>query len=324
MFSLMFLFDAITQPHIFLLKNNEMQNLLISSFNEILSICLYVYIERIPVVKTGLLKGMFKKVKSKIQNKLPLNVTPPFEIIYDFFIKEEKKEEEEKNILFIKNNEKNFTQFYVILTGSDKNKNYFISHCQQYMSKRFAAYINFDLLINLSKTRLLEDTTNNIFIEKEEKYNIDFNKIQTDIIPIITKVKMSSSDYINYSYQTQRAKRNEYKSLKKELFIWNGPWSNKELFYKNNNRIKYKLFNHLTKSLLKPFLVPILDIKYYTPIFSHFNIEKIFNNNDLSIPIYKDLCLDIDKIINSYEKKTEDYQYFDNSDEEEQFQALKY
>ena len=323
-FSLMFLFDAITQSNEFVSKNNIIKELIISSFNELLSICLFIYIERIPEVKTGIIKGMFKKMKSKIQKQLPLNQTPPYEIIYDFFIKDQKKEEEEKNILLVKNNVKNFTQFYLILTGSNKIQNNFNMNCQLYMSKHFANYINFDLIINLAKSRLIEDTTNDDFIQKEEKYNIDFDKIKTDILQIITKVKMSSSDYINYSYQTQRAKRNEYKSLKKELFIWNGPWSNKELFYKNKNRIKFKLYNHLTKSLLRPFLFPLLDLKYYTPIFTHFQVEKIFNNNELSVPIYKDLCLDIDKIINSYENKTEDYQYIDNSDEEELLQAKKY
>ena len=324
-FALMFLFDAITQPNDFLCKNKNIKDLIILSFNELLSICLYVYIERVPEIKTGLIKGVFKKMKSKIQKQSPLKMTPPYEIIYDFLIKQENNnEEEENNKLLLKNNEKNFIQFYIILTGSDKMQNNFNANCQKYMSKRFAHYINFDLIINLSKTRLIEDTTNNDFEQKEEKYNIDFDKIKTDIIPIITKVKMSSSDYINYSYQTQRSKRNEYKSLKKELFIWNGPWSNKELFYKNKNRIKYKLYNHLTKSLLRPFLVPILDLEYYTPIFTHFKVEKIFNKNENAIPLYKDLCLNIDKIINSYENKTEDYQYIDNSDEEELNQAKKY
>ena len=323
-FSLMFLFDAITQSNDFILRNNNIKELIISSFNEILSICLYIYIERIPEVKTGIIKGMFKKMKSKIQKQLPLNMTPPYEIIYEFFVKEESKEEEDKNNLLIKNNEKNFTEFFIIITGSDKMRNNFNLKCQKYMSRRFAHYINFDLLINLSKSRLSEDTTNEIFIPKKEKYSINFDEIKTNIEPIINKIKMSSSDYINYSYQTQRAKRNEYKSLKKELFIWNGPWSNKELFYKNKNRIKYKLYNHLTKSLLRPFLVPLLDLEYYTPIFTHFQVQKIFNNNDISIPIYKELCLDIDKILNSYENKTEDYQYIDNSDEEELLQAKKY
>ena len=323
-FSLMFLFDAITQSNDFISKNNNIKELIISKFNEILSICLYIYIERIPDVKTGIIKGMLKKMKSKMIRQSPLNMTPPYEIIYDFFIKEENKEEEEKNILLIKNNEKNFINFFIILTGSEKIQQKFNINCQKYMSKRFSTYINFDLIINLSKSRLIEDTTNNHFEPKDEKYDINFDNIKKDICNIINNVKMSSSDYINYSYQTQRAKRNEYKSLKKELFIWNGPWSNKELFYKNKNRIKYKLYNHLTKSLLRPFLVPLLDLEYYTPIFTHFKVEKIFNNNDLSIPIYKDLCLNIDKIIDSYENKTEDYQYIDNSDEEEQFQAKKY
>jgi hypothetical protein len=86
-FSLMFLFDAITQPNEFISKNNNIKELIISGFNELLSICLYVYIERLPEVKSGIIKGMFKKMKSKIQNQLPLKMTPPYEIIYDFLIK---------------------------------------------------------------------------------------------------------------------------------------------------------------------------------------------------------------------------------------------
>ena len=322
-FTFMFLFDNINQPNEFISKNEKIKNLIISSFNELISLCLYVYIIRIPVVKTGIIKGMFKKVRSSFIKATPLNLTPPFELISEFLVKVENKENEIINKI-IKENEKNFLDFYSILTKNEAMMNNFNQNCQQYMNKKFAKYINFDLLINLSKNRLIEDTTNNKFKPKDEKYNIDFNTIKNDIIPILTKVKMSSTDYINYSYQTQRTKRNAYKSLKKNLFIWNGAWSNKELFYKNKNRLKYKLYNHLTKSLVRPFLVPLLDLKYYTPNFTHYNPDNIFNKNDLSNPLYKDLVLDIDKIINTYEKKTEDYQYIDNSDKEEQFQAIKY
>ena len=323
-FAFMFLFDIINQPNEFLSKNDKIKALIISSFNELLAICMYVYIEREPEVKTGLISGLFKKMKSKIINKSPLNETPPYQIIYEFFIKEENKENEAKNINIIKENEKNFLDFYSILTKNESMLQKFNQNCQDYMDKNFAKFIDFDLLIKISKNRLIEDTTNNSFKPKNEKYDIDFNNIKKDIIPIITKVKLSSNEYINYSYQTQRTKRNAYKSLKKRLFIWNGPWSNKELFYKNKNRLKFKLYNHLTKSLLRPFLVPLLDLKYYTPNFTQYNIDNIFNKNELSKPIYKDLVLDIDKIINTYEKKTEDYQYIDNSDKEEQFQAIKY
>ena len=323
-FTFMFLFDNINQPNEFLSKNEKIKNLLISSFNELITLCLYIYIIRTPEVKTSLIKGIFKKVRSSLIKQIPLNLTPPYEIIYEFFVKEENKADENTFNNIIKENEKNFLDFYSIITQKESMLNKFNQNCQKYMSKKFAKYINFDLLINLSKNRLIEDTTNNNFKPKDVKYNIDFNTINQDIIPIITKVKMSSSEYINYSYQTQRAKRNAYKSLKKRLFIWNGAWSNKELFYKNKDRIKYKLYNHLTKSLLRPFLVPLLDLKYYTPIFTHYDVDKIFNENELAKPIYKDLVLDIDKIINTYEKKTEDYQYIDNSDKEEQFQAIKY
>ena len=323
-FSFMFLIDIVNQPNEFVSKNEKIKDSIISSFNELISICLYIYIQRTPEVKTGLISGLFKKVKSKISKQMPLNLTPPFEFIYEFFVKDENKENEIKNINLIKDNEKNFLEFFSIVIKNESILNSFNQNCQKFMNKNFAKYINFDLLINLSKNRLIEDTINNKFKPKNEIYNIDFNNIKEDIIPILTKVKISSNDYINYSYQTQRTKRNAYKFLKKRLFIWNGAWSNRELFYKNKDRLKYKLYNHLTRSLLRPFLVPLLDLKYYTPNFTHFNPDNIFNKDELSTPIYKDLVLDIDKIINTYEKKTEDYQYIDTYNKEEQIQAIKY
>ena len=53
-FAFMFLFDIINQPNEFLSKNDKIKSLIISSFNELLAICMYVYIERVPEVKTGL------------------------------------------------------------------------------------------------------------------------------------------------------------------------------------------------------------------------------------------------------------------------------
>jgi hypothetical protein len=67
-FALMFLFDIINQPNEFLSKNDKIKTLIASSFNELIAICLYVYIERAPEIKTGLISGLFKKMKSKIIN----------------------------------------------------------------------------------------------------------------------------------------------------------------------------------------------------------------------------------------------------------------
>jgi hypothetical protein len=152
-FSFMFLFDIINQPNEFLSKNEKIKNLIISSFNELLSICLYIYIQRVPEVKTGLISGIFKKVKSKINKQTPLNLTSPFEVIYEFLVKDDNKENETKNNNIIKDNEKNFMDFYSIIAKNENTFNKFNQNCQDYMTKQFAKYINFDLLINLSKNR---------------------------------------------------------------------------------------------------------------------------------------------------------------------------
>ena len=47
--------------------------------------------------------------------------------------------------------------FYLLLTGSEKMMKNFYVKCEKYISKNFASYINFDLIINLPKMRLEEN-----------------------------------------------------------------------------------------------------------------------------------------------------------------------
>ena len=86
---------------------------------------------------------------------------------------------------------------------------------------------------------------------------------------------------------------NYYKKIKKKLFLWNGPYSNKEIFFnienKKSREIKYKLSNHLTKELALPLLVPIINIEKYLSDFSDFPKEKMFKtplNNIYNIHLY--------------------------------------
>ena len=80
-----------------------------------------------------------------------------------------------------------------------------------------------------------------------------------------------------------------YKSLIKELFIYNRYWSIKELFFgkqkdkANNNKlnlsIKYKQLSYYTQSFQQPILYPILELDENIPSFSRFNKEKLFNHD---------------------------------------------
>ena len=79
-----------------------------------------------------------------------------------------------------------------------------------------------------------------------------------------------------------------YRSLMKELFIYNRFWSKKELFFEKKNnrdnktedtlRIKYKQISYYTQSFQQPLLYPILEIKEYFPSFSRFEVEKMFDH----------------------------------------------
>jgi hypothetical protein len=71
---------------------------------------------------------------------------------------------------------------------------------------------------------------------------------------------------------------NEWNSIVKKLFLPRGKW------HYENIKIKYKVGNHLTKSLAKPLLFPILHIEKYLPKFSKFNIPKLFHDYKLALP----------------------------------------
>ena len=107
------------------------------------------------------------------------------------------------------------------------------------------------------------------------------------------KIKQKEKDIEeNFKFQS-------YKDIKKDLFKFNGIWSNEEVFYDiDKYKLKYKILNHMTNDFTRIFMTPILDIDYYLPNFSMFtgNIFRETNEN-LTIPITKvtDLCFGLKK-----------------------------
>ena len=70
-----------------------------------------------------------------------------------------------------------------------------------------------------------------------------------------------------------------YHRLMKNLFIFNKLWSNKKLFFNEEDKkkhLKYKSINYYTKNFLRPFLFPYLDYKNFYPKFTKFEIKKDF------------------------------------------------
>ena len=122
----------------------------------------------------------------------------------------------------------------------------------------------------------------------EEKLRI--NKVVKKVIPFY---EIQIKKYANEEYLNTKKKRNKYKNNKAKLFSWSGLWSNKYLFYEHPELLKLKIKNHFTKEMIKPLLVPILDLDYYTPPFKAFDKTKLFNNNNYTYQIN----LDIDDIL---------------------------
>ena len=81
-----------------------------------------------------------------------------------------------------------------------------------------------------------------------------------------------------------------YRKIKKKLFSFNGILSTKKYFYDKKKYIcKYRLLNHMTEDYTKIFFTPIIDIDYYLPKFSKFELENLFRkkNKDNLIQITK-------------------------------------
>ena len=88
-----------------------------------------------------------------------------------------------------------------------------------------------------------------------------------------------------------------YRQYMKQLFIFNGLWSKKSIFFKKDisetEEIKYKQINYFTKNFQLPYFYPILEINRYYPQFSKLK-EGIFFGKDINMLKY-DFSLNINK-----------------------------
>ena len=119
-----------------------------------------------------------------------------------------------------------------------------------------------------------------------------------DILELLPSYEKELLKYSNNSLERNKKIKRIYKQFKKKAFSWNGFWSDRNLFFQNSDKLKLKVMNHLTKTMMKPVLEPILDISYYLPPFSGFNPETLFNKENTENKKFK-LILDMDKILKS-------------------------
>ena len=151
-----------------------------------------------------------------------------------------------------------------------------------------------------SKFKNIAEERNEYIKNITEDYDYKYKEEILSLLPLYEKELMK---YSNNSLEKNIKYKNIYKSFKKQSFSWLGYWSDRKLFFENKDKLKLKLVNHITKTLMKPILSPILDISYYLPEFSGFNPQNLFNKpkkNEKEKNNFA-LSMDIDKILRSSE-----------------------
>ena len=162
---------------------------------------------------------------------------------------------------------------------------------QNSLLKQNTKFFDYDLYLNIFAKRLNYINNNNyyFFIEnnnndydkiKYEKFLI--NNILFNVIFSKKKILLSQETENFKEYLNEKKIKKKYRKLKKFLFSFNNSFSDLTLFYSQNNKIKYKILNHLTKDFIHPLIFPILDFDYYKPFFNceENNIFQTTNNNN--------------------------------------------
>ena len=189
------------------------------------------------------------------------------------------------NILSIQDNEiKNLYKFIFL---------YLIDYVKEFHNKKDKPSLN-DAILDFFEIQ-------NLTIKTEYDIELLCNKIlnenQTSIkYQIDSENKIIKNDLYQLCYELfedpiyiELLNLNKtYRKIKKQLFSFNGPYSNFEVFYKdkknnnkndNNNKILlYKESSHLTSEFTQPLLVPVLDYESYIIKDKSFDTEEIFNN----------------------------------------------
>ena len=184
-----------------------------------------------------------------------------------------------------------------------KEKIYLNEKLKNILYEKYFPFIQYKKII---EKRL--EVIKRINIQKKFEFNTN------DILKLLPSYEKELIFFSNNSLEQRLIWKNIYRRLKKYLFSWDSYWSNKNLFFENkslnnsdeiknndlivdkNNvsKIKYKIKNHYTKSFMKSLLVPIIDISYYLPNFTHFNSNDLFYN---SPDIISNMDIDKDSIV---------------------------
>jgi len=201
---------------------------------------------------------------------------------------------------------------------NQKIPNYFTEKREIYQ-KRLFPFIDYILKRNQLICTIIPIYDNSIYVKNDFSYlclkpnylpelsdkNIKLENIKKFSQSLIDEIRMYQ---IKMNYKSQDKIRG-YRKIKKKLFSFNGLLSTKKYFYeKNKYIIKYRLLNHMTEDFTKIFLTPIIDMNYYLPKFSKFEIKNLFRaeNKDHLIQVTELSDLALKQIAQEEDKKKEE------------------
>ena len=204
----------------------------------------------------------------------------------------------EKEYVSNKLNSKLESIFTNNIENNEKIKNYFLDYKEQYQKQLFP-FIQYILNRYKSISNIIPTYDNSRYTKFEYNYlclkpnylpELQTNKINNEIhkfnANLVNEIRMYQIE-LNFN---EHDKIRKYRKIKKKLFSFNGILSTKKYFYEKKKYIcKYRLLNHMTEDYTKIFLTPIIDIDYYLPKFSRFELKNLFRteNKDNLIQITK-------------------------------------
>ena len=119
-------------------------------------------------------------------------------------------------------------------------------------------------------------------ILSEKKINLDsldYNSLEEELTKLPTNIEVKK--YKNNEFINKIRLKKTYRKFKKSVFSWNNSYSDLDIFYTEEGKefLKYKISNHLTKEMIRPLIIPVLDLKYYFPILPNYEFSNMFNES---------------------------------------------
>ena len=169
--------------------------------------------------------------------------------------------------------------------------------------------INQFIVENIEKIEIGKQLIIHLYIKFINFGVMNYDSLKKDIEELVEDYLKKEIKNKNKEFQYIIPFPQLYKTIMKQLFIFNKLWSNKKYFFNKDNKdkniykVKYKHYNHYTKNFQRPVIYPILEPKKYYPKFKRFNMDNLYKNKNEKILEYNfDFFEENNPIINAINK----------------------